>query len=289
MKLTPRLIENLKKVLSGERISYSSLPGSLVAPLVNEGLLTVVHHGSHRQLFSANPEALAGTLPRYHEALSDLDTASTIFSGEGCKRSAQAFASGNSKIKAERSCPGFLVNSYTPVECTLQGEIFTVTPVPGSATYISDWRTFVPSSSVLIVGIENMENFLEIRSQKHLFESFLLPGETSILFVARYAFSSDLSEWLSRLPNRYLHFGDFDLAGIHIFLSQFKPHVGDRGSYLIPPDIESRISRGSRQRYDEQYIKYENMAVPDENLLRLVSIIRRYRRCYDQEGYILGR
>ena len=94
-------------------------------------------------------------------------------------------------------------------------------------------------------------------------------------------------QWLGRIPNRYLHFGDFDLAGIAIFLSQFLPYVGNRGSYLIPADIESRISHGSRVRYDDQYMKYAALDTDIPELKRLISLIHKHRRCYDQEGYIV--
>lgn len=131
-----------------------------------------------------------------------------------------------------------------------------------------------------------MENFLDIRSQKKLFSTYADTPDVRFLFVSRYAFSSDISHWLSRLPNRYLHFGDFDLAGIEIFLTQFKPHLGERGTFLIPSDIEQRIKHGSRKRYDEHYQKYSRLACEDPELSRLISIIHKYRRTYDQEGYI---
>ena len=40
--------------------------------------------------------------------------------------------------------------------------------------------------------------------------------------------SSDLRTWLQTIPNQYVHFGDFDLAGIHIFLTEFQKHLGTR-------------------------------------------------------------
>ena len=285
MKLTLRLIDNLRKIIHGKSIPYSSFPESLADSLAREGLLNIECHGSRRRLRTHNPTALAGALPRYNEALRDLDAAALMLSGND-SRAVQAALSGNSKIRHERSCPGFLVNSYCRIECQLNGKAFTIEPAEGSALYIADWKSFIPPVNALIIGVENMENFLKIRYQEKLFSTCLHSHETQILFVARYAFSSDLAQWLGHISNRYLHFGDFDLAGINIFLTQFLPFVDGRGSFLIPTDIEDRLSRGSRQRYDEQYCKYQQLTTTDPDLKSLIALIHHYRRSYDQEGYI---
>ncbi len=304
MKITLPLIEKLQRLARGEKLPFSSISIPLMQFLMSEGVIDRIYRGGWSYLRVTNVEAFLGVLPKYNEALCNLDAAKELLMGDG-SRAAQASLSGNSKTRSERTCPGFLVNSYHPMVCKLQNRSFMVDPVKGSAIYISDWQSFVPPASAVIIGVENMENFLRIREQKLLFESCLKPiaeagscdvEDLEILFVARYAFSSDLMHWLARLPNRYVHFGDFDLAGIDIYLTQFKPHVGERGRFLIPADIEERIKNGSRQRYDEQYVKYASIAArshslisegtPDSELHRLIALINRQRRTYDQEGYI---
>ena len=287
MKLTSRLIENLQRLLHGESIPYSALPKSLAESLTEEGLLSIAYHGTKRCVIARNAKALASALPQYNEALKDLDAAVRLLT-EDNSRAAQAALSGNSKTSSKRAMPGFLVNSYNRIDCMICGQPFAIEPAEGSAVYIANWQTFVPPVSTLIIGIENTENFLRIREQKKLFEDCMQQGEFEILFVSRYAFSSDLMNWLVRIPNRYVHFGDFDLAGISIFLNQFKPFVGERGSFLIPSDIESRLRIGSRKRYDEHYQKYSNLTTTDEALNHLITLIHKYRRTYDQEGYIMS-
>ena len=287
MRLTLHLIETLQRLLRGESIPYSSLPKSLVESFVEEGILSIVYHKTKRCLIAPNSDVLAGALPKYNEALKDLDEAEKLLT-EDNSRAAQAALSGNSKTSSKRAMPGFLVNSYNRIDCMICGQPFTMKPAEGSAVYIANWQTFVPPVSTLIIGIENTENFLRIREQRNFFDDFLQQEESEILFVSRYAFSSDLMDWLASIPNRYLHFGDFDLAGIDIFLNQFKPHVEERGSFLIPSDIERRLKNGSRKRYDEHYQKYSNLTTTDEALNHLISLIHKYRRTYDQEGYIMS-
>ncbi|MDE5653126.1 MAG: hypothetical protein K2I48_06620 [Muribaculaceae bacterium] len=274
--------------MKGEAVPYSAFPPSLAEDLIGEELLRVVARKSRRSLTAPNPSALAGALPAYNEALRDLEGAARLLTDDN-SRAAQAAISGNSKTSGKRSMPGFLVNSYARIDCMLAGRPYVVDPVEGSAIYIADWQSFMPPASTLIIGIENSENFLRIRDQKYLFDQCLREGETEILFVSRYAFSSDLMNWLAPLPNRYIHFGDFDLAGIALFLNEYKPRVGDRGSFLIPADIESRLSAGSRERYNDHSQKYSTLSTSDEELSHLISLIHKYRRSYDQEGYIIIR
>lgn len=84
-------------------------------------------------------------------------------------------------------------------------------------------------------------------------------------------------------------FGDLDLAGIRIFITEFYRYLGERSSFLIPPDYEERIKNGSRERYDVQLTKTKNMIIKDPRLRALAACIHKYHRGYDQEGYIRTR
>ena len=111
-------------------------------------------------------------------------------------------------------------------------------------------------------------------------------GDTPLLFVSRYPQSKDLCKWLQGITNRYVHFGDFDLAGIHIFLTEFQQFLGDRSSFLIPPDIEKRLQIGSQERYNGQLSRFRNLKSDDKRIQAVIDLINKYHRCYDQEGYI---
>ena len=88
-------------------------------------------------------------------------------------RASMAAETGNSKLVTVRSCPGFPVNSYAPITCLLRGEEFVVNPPEGSFVFIDDWQQFAIPKDVVVVGIENMENFRMIRRQRKLFASVL--------------------------------------------------------------------------------------------------------------------
>lgn len=284
MKITIALIDKLICLRDGDSLPASQLRGEWVDVLVHEGILISKSHGSRRTLYAPQSKDLCNALSVIDERLSNLEQMRDTLLSEDSSRSAQASATGNSKLVSVRSCPGFPVNSYEPIACTLNGQEFTVNPQKGCFMFVADWQSFSISSDVVVVGIENMENFRMIRQQRHLFEQTI--GSELLLFVSRYPQSADLRSWLQRIPNRYVHFGDFDLAGIHIFLTEFHAYLGTRSSYLIPDDIKTKLCNGSKERYDNQYQRFHNLRTDIQPLQSLIELINKLHRCYDQEGYI---
>mgnify|MGYP006980634924 FL=1 len=283
MKITSSLIDKLIRLRSGESLRSSALRGEWVEELLSDGVLISRSHGSRSSIIAASPETLEQSLMHINERLGHLDKMKETLDAE-TTRSEQAAETGNSKLVTARSCPGFPVNSYEPIICCLNGKDLVVNPQEGTFLFIADWHSFAIPNDVTVVNIENMENFRLIRRQQSLFASAL--AGKRLLFVSRYPQSSDLRTWLQTIPNQYVHFGDFDLAGIHIFLTEFQKHLGARASFLIPQDIEQRIKYGSAERYNDQYPKYCHLTSNIQPLQQLIDTLHKYHRCYDQEGYI---
>ena len=277
MVLSKTQTELLRRLMSGDSVAASSLRNDIAKELLDEGLLTVGTSGSRRSYAAIDKVAL-GTFVKSHYG--DL----TIVDKERITRAEIASETGNSKLVTVRSCPGFPINTYEPISCMLNGQEFMVNPQEGSFWFVADWQSFFVPDDVVVVGIENMENFRMIRQQRKLFKQCI--GTVRLLFVSRYPQSIDLRSWLQTIPNRYVHFGDFDLAGINIFLTEFHAHLGARSSFLIPQDIEERIAKGSLERYNDQYARYNRITSDIKEVQALIDLINKYHRCYDQEGYI---
>lgn len=275
--------KSMQALLAGEQVAESKISKSWLEELLAEGLLLVIPHGSRKSYRARDTEALK-------RFLIDKDESFRILEVNGWDtRASMTTTTGNSKLVAVRSCPGFPVNSYEPIDCFLDGEPFRVNPQAGSFLFISDWEKFTIPEDVVVIGVENMENFRMIRKQRAFFEEYLKTHGVwnSVLFVSRYPQSTDLRSWLCAISNHYLHFGDFDLAGIGIFLNEFRPYLGkERASFLIPADIDARLKSGSSKRYDEQYSRFKDMSCDMPELQRLIDLIHRERKGYDQEGYI---
>lgn len=277
------LSASIQALLAGELVAGSRLNSKLLDELLAEGLLLVVSRGSRKSYRARDAEALKRFLVDKDERYRFLEVNASD------SRATMAAETGNSKLVMVRSCPGFPVNSYERVECFLGGDPFPVNPQEGSFLFVSDWKKFAIPEDVVVMGVENMENFRMIRKQRTFFEKYLHNHDLSdkVLFVSRYPQSTDLRKWLCSIPNHYLHFGDFDLAGINIFLYEFQQYLGkERSSYLIPDDIECRLKSGSRKRYDEQYYRFKDIKSDVCELQQLIDLIHHERKAYDQEGYI---
>lgn len=277
MKLTDAQIAILRSLLDGQSIAASKLGKPLSARLLQEELLTVSAHGSRRTYSARNANALRAFLEAEFDEF-------RLDRGSKDSRHAQAARTGNSKLYTVRACPGFPVNAFRPIECRLNGRPLVIDPPEGSFMFIADWQAFEVPADVVIIGVENVENFRLIRLQEAFLTNYLQAKRP--LFVSRYPQSTDLRQWLQQIPNNYIHFGDFDLAGINIYLTEFARYLGPRASLLIPDDIETRLAHGTRQRYDAQFAKYHRITAADPKVQALIDAIHRHKRAYDQEGYI---
>lgn len=282
-KITRALLLRLKKLADGLPVSFSEMKAhaDLLEQMRAEGVLTLTTHKSHK-IFSVTQSL------RFRDFLaSELNIHNlegTIASWDSSKRSEMVHSTGDSKYRKARSMFGFLVNSYEPIECMLQDRPLLLNPSEGSFVFISDYEHFLIPTDVLIIGIENSENFREIRHQRYLFDE-LYPNR-KILFVSRYPQNGDLICWLKSVSNQYVHFGDLDMAGVNIYLTEFYVHLGERSSFLIPPDYDVRIAQGNRERFDTQYLRFRKMAISDLRVQPVIDSILHYHRGYDQEGYI---
>lgn len=284
------LIEALRALRCGETVPYCRFPEEITSEMLSEGGVGTIIHGSRKSLRVNSLRAFdvylrsKGLQPDVLQDTSDLFAAPSF-------RAELVRLTGDSKAAPVRSCPGFPVNVTAPLSVRLGEKKLLLCPCPGSFLYISDFWNFQIPSNAIVVGVENMENFRLPERQESVWEQiadqFGEGGVPPILLVSRYPQSKDLVTWLREIPNPYVHFGDFDLAGIHIYLTEFYVHLKERSFFFVPEDIEDRLSSaGSRERYNTQFHRFGKMEVPDPRVLPLVQLIHRYQKGYDQEGYI---
>ncbi len=294
-KLGLRDARQILAMLQGEEVASSKLSARMANTLREEGLLLSQNNGSRCKYSIAEPmrEACRIFLSQHYGMRCTLEewveaTAAKSSSSEAIHESRSGLVEkvGDSKYKKVRTFQGFLVDCYEPLETTLCQRPFLLSPQEGSSVFINCPESFEIPEDVVVVGTENAENFKQIRRQRSFFKQEL-PGK-QLLFVCRYPQNSlaDLREWLLRIPNHYVHFGDFDLAGVHIYLSEFYALLGKRSSFLIPSDIARRLAEGNFSLYDRQYAQFRDMQVTDPRLHHLVDMIHHYRKGYEQEGYI---
>ena len=283
------LIQALAALRSGETVPFSRFPEDWAEEMLAEGCLSSIVHGSRKSLKVRSLRAFDVFLRSKNLQPEQLDETLEVLS-EPKTRAAQVQMLGDSKAIAVRSCPGFPVNVIAPLSVRLGERKLLLCPCPGSFLYISDFLDLWIPRDAIVVGVENMENFRLPERQTEVWnqirDQYGDGGVPPVLLVSRYPQSKDLITWLQAVPNLYVHFGDFDLAGIHIYLTEFYRYLGERSCFFVPEDIEIRLSSGSRERYDTQFPRFGKMEVPDSRVLPLVQLIHRYQKGYDQEGYI---
>ena len=285
------LIQAFAALRKGETVPFSRFPSDWAEEMLLEGGVASIVRGSQKSLKVVSRAAFDVYLRSKGLQPDKLEETAAVLSGAS-SRSEQVRLLGDSKAVMVRSCPGFPVNVIGPLSVRLGERKILLCPCPGSFLYISDFPAFRIPSDTVVVGVENMENFrlpeLQTAVWEEIQEQYGEGGVPPLLLVSRYPQSRDLATWLQGIPNKYVHFGDFDLAGVHIYLTEFYARLGERAAFFVPGDIEERLSHGSRERYDTQFERFGKMEVSDARVQRLVGLIHRHHRGYDQEGYIVA-
>ena len=282
MKIPVHIAEKLLQLLQGGSIPSSLAKHSLIDDLVFEGIIE--RKGRIKKSLLLSDSKALHTYLQNNFSINNLQQYIQITKQENVLRSDLISVSSDSKLIKVRTFKGFLINCYSPIQATLNGKQVILNPVSGTFQFIYDFEKLMLSPDITIVGIENPENFRHIDKQKYLFR------DIKPLFVSRYPQnqSKDLIKWLQSIPNNYLHFGDFDFAGIGIYLNEFKKHLVDRTTFFVPENIDKLIAdNGNKKRYDEQKINFEVKSIREDKLLQLIDTIHKYRKGLDQELLII--
>jgi hypothetical protein len=278
MNISLPLAKKLLLLINGESIAASKLKHSIIDDLIKEGILH--KPGKRNSIIQLANKELLNLYLQNHYQINNLELYARILQEEDINRTDLIAVANDSKIKYTRSFKGFLVNSYTPINATLNNIETIILPTIGTFNFIYDFENFEVEKDVTIIGVENPTNFRYIEKQKHLFEDF------KPLFVSRYPQNQgkDLIKWLQVIPNKYLHFGDFDFAGINIYVNEFKKHLGDRAIFFMPSNIDELLKKfGSNKRYNNQKISFGNNKISEENILQLIQFIHQSKKGLDQE------
>lgn len=278
--LTAIQVQKLLHLKQGHTLPYSDLPGHLRSKLLADEVLEVVTSGMRKSLRLPRPEALNAYLKGQGLA-NNLEELSAVLSHGANSRAQMAQATGDSKSGNHRSFRGFPVNVLLPLMCQLHAQPFTLMPIKGACTFISDFHSFEIPHDVTVVGVENAENFFHVAAQAHLF-AYLRP-----LFVSRYPQSNDLRQWLQTLPNPYLHFGDLDAAGLNIYHTEYYQHLAGRAHFFVPDNVELLFEKyGNKERYTQQTLHAATTQNPQPEVQQLIQLIQHTKKGVDQEVLI---
>ena len=99
--------------------------------------------------------------------------------------------------------------------------------------------------------------------------------------------NSALIKWLQSIPNQYMHYGDFDIAGMNIYWNEYKKYLKEKSRFFLPTNIEELLSsKGNRNNYNNQKIQIDLSLVDEDNILILYHLIEKYKKGLEQEVLI---
>ncbi len=183
----------------------------------------------------------------------------------------------STKIKSTSPKSGVHINSPDAIDVLINRESVRLSFPSGCALFVHKSSEIVIKEDVLIVGVENFENISGKLKDRTIFP------DAKIIFIER---NKVLQNLLAEVSNRYLHFGDIDLAGISIYQNEYEHIVKDRGSFFIPADIESLITKGLAELYENQKEKYSTLIGNTSRIQSLINLINKNKKSIEQEIFL---
>ena len=220
---------------------------------------------------------------RLDPPLTDLDAALRLAQGEVTSRAEKVALFGNSKQDgADRTVKGFTILADRVVEVQYLGKGYIIGPRVG--LHIVDRSSITIPGNATIIVIENAECLYDLRWIPNV---GLKKENGPYIVLCRFPICEEAKLWLVNLTNRILYFGDFDLAGIRIYETEFKRRLQDKISFIIPEDLEERIRRSGNPRLYAKQINegFLSVSSPSGEMNNAIDLLHRLQSTYEQEGY----
>ncbi len=188
----------------------------------------------------------------------------------------------DTKRVKSKSFNGITVSVLDKLEVKYNGKKRYLYPMEGTGLFIHYTSKLELYNDVIVVGVENPQVVWYIDRYKHLFSQ-----DKKYLFLSISEYKTNYQyKWLESICNEYIHFGDFDLAGINIYLNTIIPKLKKSKAYsfLIPDNIYSIIKE---KKYRKDYLnqtRYLNIESKDDcELQNLISFIKNNKLTLEQE------
>ncbi|MEO1953710.1 MAG: hypothetical protein ABGW74_03295 [Campylobacterales bacterium] len=186
----------------------------------------------------------------------------------------------NTKSKTSKSLDGLYISSLQDIDIKIDDEVVTIIPQNGMGYFLFYTQEVELFEDTVIVGIENYQVVWFAKKYKEFFK------DKKVLFVY---INTIFLKWIEDKENEYIHFGDYDLAGINIYLNKVIPRLKKvkKHSIFIPKDIEKLIKEHGDFKLFKKQLRYEDITASQDNIAKLISTIKYYKKGLEQEGLYL--
>ena len=278
-------INNFKaiKILLEDKYVTKTLFGSkkLLEELI--GCNCVYVSGKPQQIYLNDEEALFGVIKSNGykvNSIEDLD----YFIEEKEPKSRDEIADNYSHTKRveSKSFNGLMISVFDKLEVIYNEKKQYFYPLEGSGLFVHYTSKLQLDDDVIVVGVENPQVMWYINKYKHLFNK-----EKKYLFLCISEYKTTYQyKWLESFCGEYIHFGDFDLAGINIYLNAIVPKLkkAKSHSFLIPDNIYEIIKEKNYMVDYSNQTRYLNItSKKDKDLQKLIEFIKNNKITIEQE------
>ena len=290
MKYSAKTIRTLIRLRDGESVNDGEFRSGqlkiLLESLNGKNALSFVRIGRSRGAYKAvTKERLTIACREIDPVLTDLNATLRLVEKEVESRAEKVALFGNSKQDGEdRTVKGFTILADRDYSIRYQEREYVINPATG--LHVIDRSALEIAEQATVVVVENAECLYDLRWIPNV---GLQSEDGPYIILCRFPISEESKLWLESIPNRILYFGDFDLAGIRIYQTEFKRRLGDKISFIVPKDLETRIQRsGNPGLYSKQVNEgFANLKSESGELKELISLIHRMQNTYEQEGFCI--
>lgn len=271
----------LKSVTMGDEVRISAFSQSgkkIVEDLVMNGIFSLESiTRASKSVKLVNPKAFLNYMSS-RLGIPDLDAYIMALGILDPTRAELASIGVSTKLRSVNPKSGYHINTPDGIDVTVNGKSLNINLPHGCALFVYGGSKLDIPSDVVIVGVENFENITSSFDRETLFE-----GYKKILLIER---SRHLQNLLGNITNKYVHFGDIDLAGVHIYQSEYEPIVQERGKFMIPKNINEVIAKyGIKSLYEQQIERFKNLVGSNQQRQNLIDIIHKHKKGLEQEYY----
>jgi len=252
-------LKTLLKLKEYGELNYSTVPKTLITLLKDEMLIDIITLSSKRKRVVVKEQ--------FYKVYKDIEN---IY--DATTRKELIHANTHTKAKAIAPQDGLYINGNCEIE-NVKLPLFN-----NSAIFLKEFPKI--SKDILIIGVENFENLVYFQSQVKFFQN------KNILFVYRNSSMLRWFESFKNLENEIIYFGDFDLAGVDIYLNEILPR-NKNISFYIPKNIEKLIEQhGTNELYKNQLNRYKNISSTIKSIQNLIDTIHKNQKGLEQEFFI---
>ena len=283
INITKKNFQTIKALLEDEYIAKNLFSSK---KLLEEfiGCNCVYISGKPALIYLNDAEALFGIIKANGYNVNCIEDLDYFIEEENEPKSRDEIADNYSHTKRveSKSFNGLMISVFDKLEVNYNDKKQYFYALEGSGLFLHYTSKLQLDDDVIVVGVENPQVVWYINNYKHLFEN-----DKKYLFLCISEYKTTYQyKWLESFSGEYIHFGDFDLAGINIYLNTIVPKLkkAKSHSFLIPKNIYEIIKKKNYMLDYSNQTKYLNItSKEDKNLQKLIEFIKSHKITIEQE------